>query len=411
MKNNTAPGTCEEDIPAAAEPIEGVGTSTVAFIGGALDGPILEPTLVTTWDQFVKKFGGLDQSSKGCYLGYAVSSFFANQGQRAYIVRVKEVPSAEQVSRGGRPEIAYRNGLPCLEALEDVDLVAIPEATDMLDQQALVEHCEKMRNRFAIIDSAPEPNKVGDSHDVKLQISKIESFKGYAALYYPWIQVQDPDTKRILVIPPSGAVAGIFARNDMQKGVYKAPTNEVVIGVLDTEVSVDQTEMNEFNRLGVNVIRKFTGRGIVVWGARTTSGDPIWKYVSIRRTMIYLEQSIAKGTEWVTFEPNDEITWTIIKRSIQDFLTTSWTEGMLSGTIPEQAFFVRCDRTTMTQADIDNGKLIAEVGVALTRPSEFQIVHIVHDMEKVGPRNLSEEKCDTPKKYVKKHWYRDNRSV
>ncbi len=286
MVNYTAPGTHTEDNSAIAEPIEGVGTSTVAFVGGALDGPVLEPILVTTWDQFRKRFGGMDQSNKGYYLGYAVYSFFANQGQRAYIVRVAADPTADRAGDAGRTDVAYRKGLACLEALDDVDIVAMPDGTTILDQQALIEHCEKMRYRFAIIDSAPDPKEGGDVHDVRLQISKLDSTKGYAALYYPWIQVQDPDTKIIRVVPPSGAVAGIYARTDVQKGVNRAPANEAVIGSLGTEVSVDQADMNELNRLGVNVIRKFAGRGILVWGARTTSSDPIWKYVSVIRTMI-----------------------------------------------------------------------------------------------------------------------------
>jgi phage tail sheath protein FI len=398
MSDFEAPGVYIEEISITADPIEGVGTSTVAFIGGAVQGPILEPTMVTSWEQFVEKFGGLDYSSKGFYLAHAVDLYFKNQGQRAYVVRVEGT-----VGNTGRNDTAYRTGLPCLEVLDDVNLVAMPDGNNVVDQKALIEHCEKMRYRFAIIDSPPDPRDVGDTHDVRLQKEKLVSSKGYAAIYHPWIQVQDPNTKRIRVVPPCGAVAGIYARMDIQKGVHKAPANELVIGALDTEIAVDQADMAELNRIGVNVIRKFTGRGLLVWGSRTTSSDSIWKYISVRRTVMYLERSISNGTEWAVFEPHDEITWSEAKRSVVEFLTRSWKDGMLLGTRSEEAFLVRCDRTTMTQADIENERLIIEVGVALTRPSEFIIFRVAHQMERVGPRKLVDKELDSPRK--KKHYY------
>jgi uncharacterized protein len=400
MPNEEAPGVFVEEVSMTAEPIEGVSTSTAAFIGGASKGPILEPVLVTSWDEFERTFGGLDYSSKGSYLAHAIHLFFLNQGQRAYVVRVTGELDGKNT---GRFEVAYRTGLPCIESLEDVSVVAMPDGTGILDHQALIEHCEKMRYRFAIIDSPPDPREVGDAHDVKLQRQKLVSTKGYAAIYYPWLQVQDPKTKRIRVVPPSGSVAGVFARTDLQKGVHKAPTNEPIMGVLDTEVSVDQADQQELDRVNVNVIRKFAGRGLLVWGSKTVSSDSIWKYVQVRRTVIYLEQSIAKGTEWVVFEPHDEVTWEEVRRSVAEFLTASWKNGMLMGSKSQEAFIVRCDRTTMTQADIDGEKLIIEVGVALVRPAEFVIFHIVHQMERVGPRKLVDKTLDAPKK--KKHYY------
>jgi phage tail sheath protein FI len=198
-------------------------------------------------------------------------------------------------------------------------------------------------------------------------------------------------------------VAGIYVRTDLQKGVHKAPANEPVMGVLDTEVAVDQADQQELDRINVDVVRKFAGRGILVWGSKTVSSDSLWKYVPVRRTVMYLEQSISRGTEWVVFEPNDEQTWGQVKTPIVDFLTSTWNSGVLMGKKPEEAFIVRCDRTTMTQKDIDDGKLIVEVGVALVRPAEFVIFRIEHEMEKVGPRSLIDGKLDPMKK--KKHWY------
>ena len=397
MSNNDTPGVNMEEASMVTEPIEGVGTSTVAFVGGAPQGPVLEPTLVTTWDQFEEVFGVLDFAGKGFLLPHAVTLFFTNGGQRAYIVRVTED------SAKGRNGVAYRNGLTCLEALNDINLVAMPDTTDILDQQELIRHCEKIQYRFAIIDSPSDPREVGDAHDVRLQRLKLMSVKGYAAIYYPWLQIQDPRTKRIRVVPPCGAVAGIYARSDLQKGVNKAPANEPVLGVLETEVAVDQADQQELDRIQVNVIRKFSGRGILVWGAKTISNDPILKYISVRRTAIYLEKSIFDGTQWITFEPNDETTWALIRQPILEFLQKEWKDGKLVGPKAQDAYFVRCDRTTMTQADIDNGTLIVEVGVALIRPAEFVILRIAHQMERVGPRNLVDKTLDGTKK--KKHYY------
>ncbi len=408
MDENTVPGIYVEEVSSMAESIEGVGTSMVAFVGGAPKGPVLEPISVTSWEQFEENFGGMDYTRNGFFLAHAVNLFFKNGGKNAYVVRVIGDPSIENGrSIEGYPQqtaVQYRNGLICLEKIDDINLVAMPDGTNILDQKALVEHCEKMKYRFGIIDSPPDPREVGDAHDVRLQKQNLVSSKGYAAIYYPWIQVQDPRTKRIRVVPPSGAVAGIYVRTDVQKGVQKAPTSELVMGALDTEVSVDQADQQDLTRIGVNIIRKFTGRGLLVWGSRTISSDSIWKYIQIRRTVIYLERSIFNGTEWVVFEPNDEETWAETKRSVVEFLTKSWSDGMLLGAKPQEAFLVRCDRTTMTQADIDNQKLIIEVGVALTRPSEFIIFHIAHEMEKVGPRKLIDKTLETPYK-KKKHYY------
>ena len=279
----------------------------------------------------------------------------------------------------------------------------MPDSRSISDQQALIDHCEKMKYRFGIIDSPADPRDVGDAHDVRLQKQKLTSKKGYAAIYYPWLQIQDPKTKRMRIVPPSGAVAGVYARTDMQKGVHKAPANEPVIGVVDTEVAVDQADQQELDRINVNVIRRFSGRGLLVWGGKTISSDSIWKYVNVRRTANFLEKSIFDGTQWITFEPNDEMTWTLVRQPILEFLLKEWKDGRLVGPKSQDAFFVRCDRTTMSQEDIDNGRLVIEVGVALIRPAEFVILRIAHQMERVGPRNLVDKALDGTKK--KKHYY------
>lgn len=620
MPEYLAPGVYVEEIEIGAKPIEGVSTSTAAFIGAAADGPILEPTLVTSWSQFESAFGGI-VSSQTVYLGYAVDDFFRNGGKRAYIVRVasssaakskytiqnrdgnnsivveaakvgvqgdtitittkdssisgdvllfkKEVtvtgiagdevtvddvtdfkvgdtirvddgtndengtiksimgktftlegvlsntytgtitlrtadiavgdkeirmtdtsnfsaggivhitdgtnndygmvkeingkkiklekglahgytlidtdppvnvasmefdiafeqgsskesftklaisplhhqffariiqsqlvtvklfdPPASAVTAnnllpavltgqtlagGGDDDLSavdYSKGFAPLEKVEGISLLAIPGQVTKAIQNKMIEHCENMRYRFAILDSEPKATPAGATNSVKAQRAELGSAKGYAALYYPWIQSKDPVSKELIYLPPSGAAAGIYARSDGERGVHKAPANEKVKGAVGLERIVTKGEQEILNPLGINVIRKFPGKGNLVWGARTVASDPLWKYINVRRLFLFLEESIERATQWVVFEPNSEKLWARVKQTISQFLTTVWKDGALMGTTPEEAFFVKCDRTTMTQNDIDNGKLICVIGVAPVKPAEFVIFRI-----------------------------------
>jgi phage tail sheath protein FI len=242
---------------------------------------------------------------------------------------------------------------------------------------ALIAHCEQARFRFALIDP---PENVALA-EVRAFRSRFDS--GYAALYYPWLRiidpVQGPDPglpPTPLDVPPSGAVAGILARSDSERGVHHTPVNQVVRGITELVRPVSAVEQEVLKPEGVNTLRFFEGRGNLVWGARTVSSDPEWKYVNVRRLFIYLEHSIEKSTQWAVFEPNDERLWTTIQGRIEAFLTSIWRSGALRGSTPEEAFFVRCDRTTMTQNDLDNGRLVCEVGIAPVRPAEFVIIRI-----------------------------------
>ena len=210
---------------------------------------------------------------------------------------------------------------------------------------------------------------------------KIDS--SYAALYYPWVVVPNPlfrpgqdQIPRELLLPPSGFVCGIYARTDVERGVFKAPANEVVQDALRFEKDINFAQQEVLNPLGVNCLRFFPGRGYRVWGARTASSDPEWVYVNIRRYFNYLEASIDYGTQWAVFEPNGEALWYNIQQTISSFLYNEWVSGALLGATQQEAFFVRCDRTTMTQADLDNGRLICLVGVAAIKPAEFVIFRI-----------------------------------
>jgi phage tail sheath protein FI len=269
-----------------------------------------------------------------------------------------------------------RTGLESLKNNNEISIVAAPGITDREVQNSLITHCEAMKNRFAILD--PEP--IADLTGIQDQRNQFDS--KYAALYYPWIQVFDPLSQGPINAPPSGMICGIYARSDNERGVHKAPANEKINGALGLE-KLDGTtriitkgQQDILNPKGINCIRSFPGRGIRVWGARTISSDKLWKYVNVRRLFIYVEESIRENTQWVVFEPNNEKLWGRLKATITEFLTRVWMDGALMGTKPEEAFFVKCDRTTMSQSDIDNGRLICVIGIAPTKPAEFVIFRI-----------------------------------
>jgi phage tail sheath protein FI len=275
-------------------------------------------------------------------------------------------------------------GLCALGEVDDVAIEALPDAgaLDSLDEQvaaasALIGHCESLQYRFAIVDG-PQGSSVNDIRDFR---GNFDS--SYAAIYHPWIEIIDPNQQLVpgappskLLIPPSGFMAGIYGRVDVARGVFKAPANEIVQGLDQFESNIDKGRDEVLNPEGINALRFFPDRGYRVWGARTLSSDPLWIYVNVRRLFIYLEHSIDKATQWAVFEPNNPTLWQQVAQSVKDFLQVQWLSGALLGASPDQAYFVRCDRTTMTQNDLDNGRLICLVGVAPTRPAEFVIFRI-----------------------------------
>lgn len=262
-----------------------------------------------------------------------------------------------------------RKGIAAFSEIDDISIIYAPNAKAVNGlAEELIAHCELLKDRFAIIDALQ--NSSVESLDPRSNDTK------FAAFYFPWIKVTDPDTGLLRTVPPGGHVAGIYARTDAERGVHKAPANEVVRGAIDLEFQITKGEQDVLNPKGVNVIRSFPGRGIRVWGARTMSSDPAWKYINVRRLFNYLEESIDEGIQWVVFEPNDEKLWGRVRRTVTEFLTRVWRDGALMGTKTEEAFFVKCDRTTMTQDDIDNGRLIILVGVAPVKPAEFVVFRI-----------------------------------
>ncbi len=264
-----------------------------------------------------------------------------------------------------------RTGIQAFIDNDVVSIMAIPGVTDANVQLSLVAHCENLGSRFAILDIPREKTKVAD---VMTHRNLFDS--SYCALYNPWLSVFDPLDKRNIFVPPSGTIAGIYSRSDTTRGVQKAPANEVLRGVVGLDVQYNKGEQDILNPAGVNLIRSFTGQGIRVWGARTASSNTLWKYVNVRRLFIFREESIKGGTNWVVFEPNNEQLWAHVQRTIDAFLTRIWRDGALMGSSASEAFYIDIGRSTMTQDDIDNGRLICVIGVAPVKPAEFVVFRI-----------------------------------
>jgi phage tail sheath protein FI len=397
-----SPGVYVEEVP-GTPPIAGVGTSTAALIGTVnaaatnpappvSDGKTFampfrpgrplnaaspvpadffdlaaesEPQLVTSFEQFKTKFGDFHTANKT--LAHAVFGFFVNGGTRAWVVRVDDLDSATSVEKA----------LKKLEAIDEVAIVAAPGALKKPVRLQILDHCEKMKDRFAIVDGQRTTNITVD--DIKGPETAPNDLRNsdYAALYFPWIHVFDPVTNQPDFVAPSGHMAGIYARVDGERGVHKAPANVVVRGALGLEYLVSKNEQDGLNPAGINVIRSFNG-DIRVWGARTLGGDANgeFKYINVRRLMNFLRESIEEGTNFVVFEPNNPALWQRIVRSLTGFLTTVWRDGALFGTTPEQAFFVKCDETTNPPEVRELGQVVTEIGVAIVRPAEFVIFRI-----------------------------------
>ena len=264
-----------------------------------------------------------------------------------------------------------RTGIQAFVDNDVVSIMAVPGVTDPNVQLMLVAHCEGLGSRFAVLDMPRDAKKV---QDVMAHRDVFDS--NYAALYHPWLEIFDPLDKKNIPIPPSGSILGIYARSDNTRGVHKAPANEVVRACVGLDCQFNKGEQDILNPKGVNLIRVFPGQGIRVWGARTATSNPSWKYVNVRRLFIFIEETIKANTSWAVFEPNDETLWVRVKRTISVFLNGLWRNGSLAGTSPEEAFFVNIGRDTMSQDDIDNGRLVCVIGVAPVKPAEFVIFRI-----------------------------------
>ncbi|HCX84602.1 MAG TPA: phage tail protein [Micrococcales bacterium] len=295
-------------------------------------------------------------------------------------------PSADEVTAADYiGDAAERTGFSGLEAIDDVTMVAVPDLVAALEQGAIdretfkavqlaiIAHCELMGDRMAILDPPPGLN-AQQIKDWRVDEAGYDS--KYATLYWPEVKVFDPSTASTRYVPPSGHVAGVWARSDNERGVHKAPANEVIRGAVELETQITRAEHDLLNPVGINCIRAFPGRGIRIWGARTLSSDPAWRYVNVRRLFNYLEESILVGTQWVVFEPNDDALWARIRRTIAAFLVNEWRKGALFGLTPAEAFYVQCDRETNPAEAIDAGQVTCRVGVAPVKPAEFVIFQL-----------------------------------
>jgi len=357
MPEYKAPGVYVEEVSFRARSIEGVPTTTAALLGYCQTGP-MEPTPVTSLSEFTATFGA---PTSGRYLALAVRGFFENGGTRCYILRLPD--DLVTATAGAEGTLAP------LDSLSDISIVCCPDEDAAAGiTAALVEHCERMRYRIAVL--------AGSSDGDLSQAPPSEAQTSYAAYYAPWVLVKCEAGSKPVAVHPGGHVTGVMAASDVQRGIFKAPANLPIAGIAGLSRKITAAQQAELNVRGVNVLRNLPGRGYRVWGARSTSSDPEWKYISVRRYMNYLEHSIDKGLQWVVFEPNGEQLWGNVRSTIESFLQNEWLSGALLGEKPEQAYFVRCDRTTMTQDDIDNRRLVCLVGVAPLKPAEFVIVRI-----------------------------------
>lgn len=315
------------------------------------------------------------------YLAHAVTGFFLNEGPLCYVVAVELNKPLDAKARAN----ALKDALDSLAPLTDLDLIAIPDATLRFPdeeqqvygialnlQRETLQHCATNGGRMAILDALPGQDAVGVTDQRNIITAGLsEPING--ALYYPWIKTYEGT-----MIPPSGHIAGIFARSDARVGVFKAPANEEVKGALDVELLVDNTMQGPLNSQGINCVRAFPGRGIRVWGARTLSHDPNWRYINIRRLFLTLQRWIDLNMGWANFEPNMPQLWVRITRELNSYLSELWRAGALAGQTSDEAFYIKCDRETNPADALEAGQTITEIGLAPSKPSEFIVVRIVH---------------------------------
>lgn len=416
MPMYATPGVYVEEVPSGARPIGGVGTSTAAFVGWAPDPParLGEAVPVNSWSEFVRIYA--PEATEATPLAAAVYGFFQNGGGRCYVVNNEQ--GAPVAGRGRE-----RTGLRALEAIDEVAIVALPGYADPESWDAGLTHCEKLEDRVLVADAPPEVDDVerltrvatsgpapsatpprrsrGATSESEPGASEGETGddsgsgdtpppppsppetgapgmrlrrSAYGAFYFPHIYILDPLSGERIAVPPSGHMAGIWARVDMTRGVHKAPANETVRGALDLTYAVTREEQALLNPAGVNCIRYFPAGGILVWGARTADEEASpFRYINVRRLFNFLKESIAEGTRWIVFEPNDDILWRSIKRDLNAFLTRVWRDGALFGRTPEEAFFVKCDEETNPPEVRDAGQVVCVVGVAPVKPAEFVV--------------------------------------
>ena len=397
MPTYQTPGVYVEEIEGGSKPIEAGATNIAGFLGVAEKGPINEAVLVTNWTQYTKIFGGMHT---GGWLGHAVYQFFQNGGTKCFInnlaapetkpaekkeakdgketketsettvpLEVKNPANIAKLIIGADEGVGKKSGLFLFDTIPEIALVAAPGVTDPAAQDAILSHCEKNRFRFAVLDSPETLEKGIDSIP-----TPRDSMLG--AYYFPWIQMYDMVADQNVYAPPSGGLCGVYSRVDSTRGVHKAPANEIFRTAIGLKYNLTDAEQELLNPKGINCIREFPGKGIRVWGARTISSNPEWRYVNVRRLFCMVEQALQNGTNWVVFEPNTRDLWKKIVRNITAFLLNIWRSGALFGDTPEEAFYVRCDDELNPPESIDAGYVVIELGLAPAKPAEFVVFRV-----------------------------------
>ena len=386
------PGVYVQEIEAGPRPIQAVGTSTAVFIGDAPLGNAMvnQARAVNNWSEFVARYMP-EQNRKSTILSNAVYGFFENGGSRCFIVNT-----------GGDDGI--QDALAAAAIEDEIAIVAAPGLSNPAIHAALQAHCEDLKDRVAILDPPEDVEDIGlltqaetvpvpkdeegggkrrrsraaDEGPKEGGLLPAQSDRGFTAIYFPWLTVMDPISNALINVPPSGHMAGIWARTDAMRGVHKAPANETVNGALNLTYRLTRDEQGVLNDVGVNCIRLFARSGIRVWGARTRADAASeWRYLNVRRLFCMIEESLAEGTNWIVFEPNDRTLWKHIRRDIGAFLTRVWRDGALFGSTPDEAFFVKCDDETNPPEVIDAGQVVAIVGIAPVKPAEFVVFQVM----------------------------------
>lgn len=364
---------CATRAPAAPIPLLDIGAA--GFVGQAQQGPLDQPVELTSYVQFTTTFGSSTAGLANPYLAPSAAAFFANGGQRLWVVRTAGADDAALIGTDGGP--GARTGLQALRDVGGIGAVAIPGATSPAVQTAMIMLCEAAGDRIAVLD----PVSPSDPNAVITQRGALATTDGFAALYFPHVIAAPAGVSQTL--PPSGFVAGIYARNDPPDSPAGSG-NGTVATATGVSYTVTTTLQNTLNPLGIDAIREFAGQGILVFGARTLASDPEWQYVAVRRAAIALERSIHQGTAWAVFEPNDETLWAQLRADVGDFMFARYQAGWFQGLSADDAYFVRCDLSTMTQTDLEEGRTVILVGFAPLAPAEFTLLRIVHERASVS---------------------------
>ncbi|WP_290619716.1 MULTISPECIES: phage tail sheath family protein [unclassified Arsukibacterium] len=391
MPDYTRPGVYINEIPASSQPVTAVSTSTVMFVGCAASGPVSEPVLISSFTEYQRLFQGsadADQSTQADAMTLAVMAFFGNGGKDAYICRLTSKDEDNNVASLTVNDYT-RFYQTVMATLHDYSLLLLPgqhwnsnkNSPDNAVISASLAFCQQQRQCMLLMDLAADVqlSSAAATNTLGLPISS------FAALYYPWLTITNPLAKGTLTIPPAAVAAGLYCRSDGRYGVWKAPAGVTakLIGITGLAVNIDDSVQQQLNPLGINCIRTLPRVGTVLWGARTlaSQADTEWRYISVRRTAIFIEQSVLQSLQWTVFEPNDQPLWQAVGRNISNFMITLFRAGAFQGSTHQEAFFVRCGlNETMTQQDISQQQLIIELGFAPVKPAEFVIIRLRYSL-------------------------------